>query len=589
MFIKKIRILNFRSIINEEFEPSNLNLFVGDNDIGKSNLLRALNLFFNGETSFNQKFNFNQDFSKYAKVPNKKAPEVRITITFETPSSYKENRDVIWTKKWRLNGLHSNEKLYSDGTQLEGRRKVGYWLDQIRFRYVPAIKGPTYFSELLRDLHDVLAQTISTELRSASSAFVDQIRTQTAQVSENILEKLGFESKLQIPENLSALFQILEFETTSGNSTISLDFRGDGIKVRHIPAILKFIAEQENVTKKKGSPKVNTIWGYEEPENNLELTKAFEKADELLEYSDNIQIFATTHSPAFYSLARKNTEIVKAFFVKRGDENNSTLEWVSSDNISDIDAEMGLLPLITPHIKEVLDEKKALLKEVRQLQGQIESLQSNTVFVEGPSDKSIIEKAFEILKPGVTPTFSVINSSKNGGGHSWVKDMLISWHYNREKRNNGLKCAGIFDFDNGTQSSINQVNSIGELKNAKVIKLKDVIPDHLISIIQKKVNFPFAIEEFFPTSIWEHAKKEGWLVPKSDLLHYNTFLDITMSFKDKYLENGVTADEELYFFKIKEDCKKKFTDYVCSSGIANKANYNGFQKLISTLERQLKN
>ncbi|MCB0293377.1 MAG: AAA family ATPase, partial [Calditrichaeota bacterium] len=50
--IKSIRICNFRSIDEVKLDVSagDLCIIVGNNDAGKSNILRALNLFFNGET-----------------------------------------------------------------------------------------------------------------------------------------------------------------------------------------------------------------------------------------------------------------------------------------------------------------------------------------------------------------------------------------------------------------------------------------------------------------------------------------------------------------------------------------------------------
>ena len=48
MNIKRIRIKNFRSYKDEvEIEFSNLTAFVGKNDIGKSTILEALDIFFN--------------------------------------------------------------------------------------------------------------------------------------------------------------------------------------------------------------------------------------------------------------------------------------------------------------------------------------------------------------------------------------------------------------------------------------------------------------------------------------------------------------------------------------------------------------
>ena len=75
IIIDSIEIINFRSIVRLEkgLTMNHLNIIVGQNDIGKSNLLKALNLFFNGQTEIGNTFRFLDDFSKYARVPNKKA------------------------------------------------------------------------------------------------------------------------------------------------------------------------------------------------------------------------------------------------------------------------------------------------------------------------------------------------------------------------------------------------------------------------------------------------------------------------------------------------------------------------------------
>ena len=62
--IKTISIKHFRSITSVNISADKLNIFVGLNDVGKSNILKALNLFFNGETDYNQGFVFEKDFSK---------------------------------------------------------------------------------------------------------------------------------------------------------------------------------------------------------------------------------------------------------------------------------------------------------------------------------------------------------------------------------------------------------------------------------------------------------------------------------------------------------------------------------------------
>ena len=46
MKIERIQIKNFKSIKSIKFAPRDINVFVGENDSGKTNILRALELFF---------------------------------------------------------------------------------------------------------------------------------------------------------------------------------------------------------------------------------------------------------------------------------------------------------------------------------------------------------------------------------------------------------------------------------------------------------------------------------------------------------------------------------------------------------------
>lgn len=87
--ITEISIRHFRSIINMNISVEQLNMFVGLNDVGKSNVLKALNLFFNNEADYNEKFMFERDFSQLFPEKSKKAKEIVIKITFDVPDNYK--------------------------------------------------------------------------------------------------------------------------------------------------------------------------------------------------------------------------------------------------------------------------------------------------------------------------------------------------------------------------------------------------------------------------------------------------------------------------------------------------------------------
>ena len=61
--ISQIEVTNFRSIKYTKIDCSAYNLFCGQNDVGKSNILKALNLFFNQETDFKTPFDFSTDYN----------------------------------------------------------------------------------------------------------------------------------------------------------------------------------------------------------------------------------------------------------------------------------------------------------------------------------------------------------------------------------------------------------------------------------------------------------------------------------------------------------------------------------------------
>src|SRR3546814_246301 len=157
-FIKTVRIRNFRSIRDAEFDVGNLNIFVGQNDAGKSNILRALNLFFNGDTDYGQPFRFDFDYSKSAVAGKGKAQEVAIDlIMLPPPKRFSNAEPILWRKRWRRDGTRHDEPIFvKGGREIGPRSNIVNWLDKLIFRYVPAVKGEEYFSKLMGELHDVL-------------------------------------------------------------------------------------------------------------------------------------------------------------------------------------------------------------------------------------------------------------------------------------------------------------------------------------------------------------------------------------------------------------------------------------------------
>lgn len=346
--IKRIHVKNFRSIIDETIELSSFNCFVGKNDSGKSNVLKALNLFFNKKTDFNNEFDFNSDYSKFAKRGQKQAKEIVISLEIIVPGSFNESGIKIWKKVWRSEGLHSD-----NFSQLFKPKSKGFTLfDRIQYLYIPAVKSNEFFKDLLSKVYTSMTKTADSALKELNEKYSEQLQNLTKNLSEQIQNVLGMRSAIQMPSDLNTLFRDLSFSTSDKFvNDIDLNHRGDGIKARHIPSILRYMQENTENGRSKKSVGGSYIWGFEEPENGIEYLSCFEMAKEFYSYIKDCQILITTHSPAFYTqsmnaystrfLVNKNEEGASKYSIETGTEINET---------------MGLMQLVAPFIERVEKE-----------------------------------------------------------------------------------------------------------------------------------------------------------------------------------------------------------------------------------------
>jgi len=107
--IQTIRIENFRSFlgttIHDEavaFNIRDLNIFSGANDSGKSNVLRALNLFFNDEIGKGKKFFHANDLNINKRDAGNRV--VKIKIDFDI--SWDPNRDKFLPTKFSISKFY---------------------------------------------------------------------------------------------------------------------------------------------------------------------------------------------------------------------------------------------------------------------------------------------------------------------------------------------------------------------------------------------------------------------------------------------------------------------------------------------------
>ena len=338
--IEKIEIKHFRSFDGGKDQTKvkindlkDLNIFSGANDSGKSNVLRALNLFFNDEISPEVKFDKNRDFSKIVAnrfdddIEERKADEAkRIKVANESgddekPRDLRRSDEVISIKLFFNNeekqrGLPEKfwiSKLYSQQNNFEGayifqtnlrgkaQAQATLFVNSFQFEYVPAIKDKIYFSHLFEKLQAYLFEKEDkkkeNKFSKSSQHFNKMLQIETEGLFKNFQQSSGVDANFHIPSTLVDFFRTLSVRTENG---ISLFDRGDGVQARFIPEILDEISK---------STKKNVIWGFEEPENSYEAKNIRKIRDEFLEkYSRDKQIFITSHTKEFLSIKRKYTQ-----------------------------------------------------------------------------------------------------------------------------------------------------------------------------------------------------------------------------------------------------------------------------------------
>lgn len=585
--IKHIRIKNFRSIVDLDIDADKVNIFVGINDAGKSNILKALNLFFNNETEASCAFDFGVDYSKYAPVRKKKAKEIMISIVFEIPERYSYHEDVEWIKTWREGGLYRDN---SEEWNFTPYSKVPTLLKRIRYKYVPAVKSDNYFKLLLADLYMSIAKEANSELVQKAEEYSFALDGFTQKIGLRVQNIVGIQSNLIMPTNQVDIFKELVFTTKYKNGkSVDLSYRGDGIKAVHIPAILKYISEQDNRLMTNTSVPITTIWGYEEPENGIEMKKCFDLAEELLGVSSEVQEFITTHSPAFYQLGKENG--AKVYYVYKDEDEYSSKICEEIDYI-ELHDKIGIMPIIAP----IVEEKQKELLAMKTLLANAKFVDIETIFVEGVTDKSYLEMAINTYSQSLSKKMKdgklqIVTREKNGCGTSLLVDRAIAWMH----LNYNSKAVVLLDADKAGIDAKNAINN--EKKKMKGnYKLKAVLLQDTEDFknVNRRIHkaITFTAEHLLSYECWRSIKANKWAEERKRNEMFDVFsgvMDMNKALSgiiDELIDNK-DLRETIICYAPKDEKKNQILNFVKQQvEIGNISVLEGFRNTINMLEKE---
>jgi len=406
--IWKIEIKNFRSVKSEIVSDINdLNIFSGGNDVGKSNVLRALDIFFNEKN-----INFAEEYNIYVKsglTTTKQKQIISVKVWFIN-DVYKNLPPKFFIKRtWDKSGKICSQQHDIENwrvkkgniTQKQAYTALSQYLNRFRFTYVPAIKDNEFFNNLLVNLYEAIVNnTVGSEdeFSLTLQTFNDKLSELSRTLSETFKERSGINSTISIPTNVNELAKRLSVSTyNEDNPTdrIPLFNRGDGIRMHYIPSIIYQISQLE---KNKWH-----IWAFDEPETSCEYAKAASLAKEFLElYSKSCQIFISSHSFHFITI---NGEKVSRYRVIKESNNSSVKDFKKELFIEqELQSELGVLKLLEG-LQEVYDEFQKERKLIENNLNIINSATKPLLMFEGESDRILFKKAFEKIKPEESDNF----------------------------------------------------------------------------------------------------------------------------------------------------------------------------------------
>lgn len=351
VYITRIRIHNFRTILDQEISVQKFSLLIGPNNAGKSTILNAIRLFY-GDINWSK-----EDFPKAETLDD----DVWVEIEFELDDTewanladnYKDNDSnrLILRRLFKsetievgrnlsnlyvvLNGELSESCFYGVGNV--GLNKLGDLL------YIPAMSSASDQTKMsgpspLRDMINYLLKKVvvnSESYQSILNAFSslnieakdkDGFLSQISTPLNKSLESWGVALDLSLasirPEDISkSLIKHAFLDSSLGNEDVHIDKYGHGFQravIYELMSLATGFKEESKTAKKEFSPSFNLIL-FEEPESFLHPNQQENMAYRLRELSksDGQQIIITSHAPTFLDKAHENLlEIVRVRRVK---------------------------------------------------------------------------------------------------------------------------------------------------------------------------------------------------------------------------------------------------------------------------------
>lgn len=574
MILKKIHIKRFRSILDLKLEintKNNFSTICGANNSGKTNVLKALNIFFNPN-----------EYSLKEDIPNHKlgsrggATYPEIILTFE-----KNNVEYIITREFGVDGIE-NEQIEKISTvegetdrEIQETKEIPKILNQIAFFFIPAINisFPNLINNLIDDVYELeyektrfsgLKKDLKDSFDNYTSGLIEILNKLASEINPIFKEfndnwSVSFENTTDVKKFKDLISEDVEFYL---NDLSNRNIQGKGSGLQRLGYILlhsKMIAK----LKKK-----SVILCIDEPDVYLHQGLQKKLHNHLLDIAKKHQVIITSHSQTFIDCYKlDNVFLLDLEIGEEREYQRTRLKYHPLNTcLIDIKQENGL-------------------KKIREYLGitdeDFELLDNYNVILEGESDKKYLTEISQFF--GI----NVPNIISSGGATKIDKylEFYNNFYIDREFK---PKIRVVFDNDEEGRKEYNRIKS--KIKSFKNISVSiEFIPNcfgelpNLDDVSQNKVKSNYEVEDFVYPDILHYLSTE-----LSKKIKLKTFKFIKLESKIKaitFKDKGILYNIELLKNEnnLEDGLKIDFSGEQAKNGMVGLFNIKGNKKLSETL------
>jgi len=419
--IRNIEISRFRSIREAKISGlQDFSVLAGLNNSGKSNILRALNLFFTGRSEPDVPFNLTRDYYR-GELSAKKKKNIRISVHFVLPKIFHFRnelkpveallgRDFVITKEWSFRQTETTVYLNHETTPLlpDDVLKVSQFLSLISFRYIPNRVVPT---DIIRKeqqaLRDVLVRRLAKFKKQSEEVFKGLEATAESlvlAVSNDIKQFAPDIQKVRLATAASLADLAFQFGYKLEEGGVEMDENEQGSGMQSLLMFETLHLIDRDYFQQFGW-KQAAVWAVEEPESSLntalEARTAHFLANVAKEHGGRLQVIGTTHSDLMIQYGGVGYYIEKKPISGKGIE--SAVTAMTPKELVDHSSRYGVSRWVNP----------VLLYPLEPL-----------VLVEGKFDRDFLFQCFSALRITQPPRIACLEDLKNDSSKGGVETLI---------------------------------------------------------------------------------------------------------------------------------------------------------------------